>query len=55
MHIDEISEARDRFKSIGKLDHPVFNIPCLTEVYEEHSDVIDYIPERYKDLSAKSL
>ncbi|WP_061243536.1 LIC_13246 family protein [Leptospira interrogans] len=55
IHIDEIQEARDRFKSIGNLDHPVFNIPCLTEVYEEHSDVIDYIPERYKDLSAKSL
>ncbi|QOI53262.1 LIC_13246 family protein [Leptospira interrogans] len=53
IHIDEVSEARDRFKSIGNLNHPVFNIPCLTEVYEEHSRVVEYIPEKFRNLINK--
>ncbi|MGE8711298.1 LIC_13246 family protein [Leptospira interrogans] len=51
IHIDEIQEARDRFKSIGNLYHQVFSIPCLTEVYEEHSEVVDSIPEKFRCIN----
>jgi hypothetical protein len=35
IHVDGIMEERDSLKEKGFLDHPVFNIICLTDLYKE--------------------
>ncbi|WP_036096573.1 LIC_13246 family protein [Leptospira weilii] len=50
MHIDGIKEEQVHFTSLGILDHPIFDIPCLTEVYDNHSKVVDFDPNRYKNV-----
>lgn len=33
IHIDGIEEEKDKFKSLGNTDHPVFSIVCLTDIF----------------------
>jgi len=34
IHIDGIQEERDRFEEIGKVDHPVFGLTNLSDLYK---------------------
>ncbi|WP_036069204.1 LIC_13246 family protein [Leptospira noguchii] len=46
IHIDGIKEEQERFTSLGIINHPIFEIPCLTEVYDNHSKVVDFDPKK---------
>lgn len=35
VHIDGIMEERNRLKESNNLDHPVFRIVCLTDIYNQ--------------------
>lgn len=41
VHIDGIAEERDNLKVIGKIDHPVFSITCLTDLYESATQTMN--------------
>ncbi|EQA43882.1 hypothetical protein LEP1GSC050_4158 [Leptospira broomii serovar Hurstbridge str. 5399] len=41
IHIDGIQEERDGFSDSKNLTNPVFNIPCLTDIYLNHSKVAE--------------
>lgn len=34
IHIDGIAEERDKFRDLGNLEHPVFSITCLGDLFE---------------------
>ncbi|PJZ29846.1 LIC_13246 family protein [Leptospira kmetyi] len=36
IHLDGIQEERDRFLKEGKTDHDIFQIICLSDLYENH-------------------
>ncbi|MBW0433382.1 hypothetical protein HGB47_07105 [Leptospira yasudae] len=36
IHQDGIREAKDYFLEQGKTDHPIFQCPCVSDLYEEH-------------------
>ena len=35
-HIDGIAEERELFQKSGNLDHPVFRIVCMSDLYENY-------------------
>lgn len=39
-HLDGIQEERDKLKTIGNLEHPVFQIVCVSDLYELDSEGI---------------
>ncbi|RHX77487.1 LIC_13246 family protein [Leptospira yasudae] len=39
IHVDGIQEAREVFESQGKLGHPVFDILCLSDIYNQYRTV----------------
>jgi hypothetical protein len=43
LHMDGIAEERERFREIGNMDHPVFSITCLSDLFENATE--DFHPE----------
>ncbi|PJZ28387.1 LIC_13246 family protein [Leptospira kmetyi] len=54
IHIDGIKEEQERFTSLGILEHAIFAIPCLTEVYENNSEVVDFDPKKFNATIIKN-
>lgn len=38
IHIDGIDEERARMSAVGKMDHPVFTLVCLGDLYQTAKD-----------------
>lgn len=53
IHIDGIKEEQERFTSLGILDHAIFDIPCLTQIYDYHSEVVDFKPQSCKKVRTR--
>ncbi|MDZ4726008.1 MAG: hypothetical protein SH817_07615 [Leptospira sp.] len=51
VHIDGISEERMRLRELGNLDHPVFSITCLGDLYENHCVSFKFPEEREKKVA----
>lgn len=48
IHVDGIAEEREKLKAIPNLDHPVFSLVCMSDLFESHTIEFKFIEENKK-------
>ena len=54
IHIDGVSEERDGFKKKNLLNHPVFEIICMQDIFEKSIELEDISPDQEYPESANN-